>query len=84
MTNEETAMIERIEQAIEDRDPRRMREAIAEWDGKPTMSAKQFRDTFQGARRREWIDYLIEECEEVVGMIKTNDADDYWATRGRI
>jgi hypothetical protein len=84
MTNEEKAMVERIEQAIEDRDPRSMRDAIAEWDGKPAMSGKQYRETFQGARRREWIDYLIEECEELIDMIKTNDADDYWATRGHI
>jgi hypothetical protein len=77
-------MIEKLEQAIDDRDTRRMRELIDEWDGRPTMDRKQHAATFDGARRRDWIDYLAEECESLIRAIRASDADEYWAIRSRI
>jgi hypothetical protein len=84
MTNEDTAMIEKLERAIDDRDTSRMRELIDEWDGRPTMNRKQYRATFDGSTRRDWIDYLAEECEDLIRAIRAIDEDEYWAIRSRI
>jgi hypothetical protein len=84
MHSADIEMIEKLEQAIDDRDGRRMRELITEWDGGFTMSAKQYRETFNGARRREWIDYLAEECGSLIRAIRASDADEYWAIRSRV
>jgi hypothetical protein len=84
MTNEDRIFIERIETAMQDRDTDGMRELIAEWDGRPTMSAAQYREAFSGARRRDWVAYLNEECEDLIRAIQAIDADEYWSLRSRV
>ena len=84
MDSVDIEMVEKLEQAIDDRDGRRMRELIADWDGRPTMDSKQYRSTFDGSTRRDWIDYLAEECEDLIRAIRASDADEYWAIRSRI
>jgi hypothetical protein len=84
MDSVDIEMIEKLGQAIDDRDGRRMQELIAEWDGRPTMDRKQYRATFDGSTRREWIDYLAEECEDLIRAIRASDADEYCAIRSRI
>ena len=83
MTNEDRVFIDRIETAIDDKDTDTMRALVEEWDGRLTMSRAQFKSAYPDSSRREWREYLEEECIDLIKAIKCEDADDYWTLRSR-
>ena len=84
MKNDDRTFIDRIETAMDDKDCDTMRELVAEWDGRPTMTRAQFRGAFPDSRRRDWREYLQEECDDLIAAIKCNDQAEYWSMRSRV